>query len=201
MSSSSDNNILDIIKSLKIDTKNLVHIKRDLIGKIYDNIFTYDIKYILSFLNIKESIKKIFSEEIKHLNIYTKKNNNDKYGIFTIKYIHNSKSLYEFNIVVSNDKLYPLLMIKKDNIQYTKYNIIKEFKSYNFKQINDGSLYNYISLFIKEDELKFGIILVGYFFINHYLSNHKNLEDLNKIINQENVLKIKLILNKNLEYL
>ena len=195
------------IDVLEKSTKKIIDSKNMFINKIYELFLTYKIDNNLNLLNIKLATKNNNKSKIDEIQIFTrrdkKQDGNDNgggYGIFTIKYTDIENITYEFNIVVSRYKLYPYIMIKKNGNVFKKYNIIKEYKSFNYTKLETvGSIDNYISLFVKDEILRIGMIIIGYFFLIEYLQYAHESLYIKHLFKRENVKTLNIIFNYNID--
>ena len=111
---------------------------------------------IIPKLHITEASAKIFTDNVKHINIYTYDRS------YNIAYIYNSVR-YKFSIF-PHDRRW--VHIYKDGELDNKYNMFKEFSTLNFQRLIDNNvLDNYIRFVSDDSTLKLGLLLMAYKFM------------------------------------
>jgi len=147
-----NNNINDLITNSIL----LKELSSDIINK-------YDVDIILNTIDIRDTIKTFIRENIKTVSIYTNQN------YLIIKYIINDQQYkFEINIINSN-----MLIVYKNNDIYKQYNMYDEFGPLSVISIKTECIIDrYVTLFFKNMDIKFGMILIGYYyFIKHVIDN------------------------------
>lgn len=134
--------------------------KNRLLGEIYELRFGYLIQEILDLIQIRPETKILFADKITNLVIFKKQETDE----FQIKYIYENNT-YEFIVGLSGD-----IVINKKGAKLFSYELVREFRPLSFDHVCDSLVIeNYINLFIKNDAIKFGMILLAYYYLIEYL--------------------------------
>jgi len=164
--------------------------KNSMINVLFDNCYKYDINELLEYVELREPTKIFLSLTLSDLNIHCRKNGDTRDTIISYTYC----AYYKYKFVINKD--YQLKIFKDEKLLFI-YDLLKEFKPLDFDNVcRQSVIENYIDLFIKNDNIKLGMIISVYFYIVTYLTNNsKNSDNKLKVIDTKEFQKFHRIFN------
>ena len=155
------------LDSIHSATNTIINEKLKLESNLHSCLFKYESKYILDLMEITDATKIHIITSIPNVCIYTVKNVLDEK--FVIRYFVN-KDEYEFNIIISNKRSDPIVLVYENGIKKQIYDMKLEFIALDFEKIRlNKFLENYIDLLIKnKKDYKLGMIILAYQYLIEY---------------------------------
>lgn len=174
------NIILQKTNDLINKTKNIKEQYYQKNEEAFDFFYQHELIDIISNLHLRSDSKETLLKYITELKIY------NQYYVrkvpFVIKYKYNSNN-YKF-VTESNG----MTTIYKNKLWYKTYNLINEFRTFNYAIMDQCyCLENYITLFVEDIEIRLGMHLLAYY----YPSKYKNtIADLESFFKKQNVKQL-----------
>lgn len=164
--------------------------KQELNFELNELFLNYSLKDIIALIDIKNITKEELCKEINYIQIYNEIHEKEQ---INIKYKFRNSS-YHFFMITSDVKYNNLIKILKDEEYYKTYDIIEEFKSFEFNKLGNQILDFYIKTYFEEECLHLGLMLFSYYFLLNFkeyvrkdtkpwIIIKKNIIELNKIFN------------------
>ena len=180
-------------KALELDKKvnELYGVKNILKDEFYYLLTSYDVNTIVDLLDICDETKKDITENIEEVQIYTEWKIDC--GILNIKYCYKANNYH----YVVNNRMIDIdynIVIFKNSERHKTYDIVKEFIGLNYNYLeNEKFLDNYVKLFVKDNPLKLGMIILAYY----YLIEFSDLDEVDPdVLSRKNIKKIMSILDR-----
>lgn len=162
--------------------------REELLDNLHYLRLSYSTSNIVNLLDIKLETKQLFIQMIQKIGVYRIRS----LKIFVIKYNYDQWE-YRFSV---NQK-YEIKIEKDKKILFT-YDLIREFRPLNFNNITGTfAVENYVNLFIKNDNIKLGMLLMGYFYLLEYYQYTSKELDKKSVIEREEMRKLNIIFNNN----
>lgn len=191
-------NIRDKTDGLDFERNKIKSYKNRHLNKIHEELFSYHISDILKLMDVRPNNKKLISERVNKISIY-RRDTFKNFSLFYIKYHYGDENLI-FKTKVSNETVFNILSIKRNGKSYIQFDLFKEFRSYNWARIEAiGSLENYLKLFIEEDFLIPGMLLIAYFFLIEYIKYDPVQSNLTHIFDKDNIVMFKKLFDRGIE--
>ena len=162
----------------------------DTIEKLYDMRFSYDLDTVTKPLGLRDNLLNTIKNCTTKVHIYHRMDTNPI--SFIIKYDY---GLWNYKFTVDSNYR---LNIEKDGEKLFEYDLVKECRPLNFNHINRPHVIeNYINLFIKNNNIKLGMILMAYYYIIDNILYKSKGDDKTGLLDSVEIQELCNIFNSN----